>query len=282
MKKIISLLCAVAAVCSLMTTAVAESNSVDVYVDGKLAVYDPPAMIYNQRTMIPLRAVSETLGWDVEWDAEAGVAYIMDNERGVTLGISPGVDFIGKAVLDEEAYKITIDTPPIMYDSRLFIPVRAVAEALDVEVGWEAETRSVIVTTFEGYVSSGEQMYKTNYGTATTKGYESEELGIRFINKEGFVMTPINKEIESNIEMIALDDEKGNRVSISCEILDRPVTADNYLKEIVNASQEDSQAKSVFLDEVQDAYIAGKMFRAVFAQSPVLPRKDHGPSQDTF
>lgn len=40
------------------------------YVDGEEKHLDVPACIYNERTLVPARAVSEALGCDVDWDKE--------------------------------------------------------------------------------------------------------------------------------------------------------------------------------------------------------------------
>ncbi|QRG65430.1 stalk domain-containing protein [Brevibacillus choshinensis] len=46
------------------------------FVDGKRVTMDAPAMIVNQRTVVPIRFVSEALGYQVVWDERAGVAQV--------------------------------------------------------------------------------------------------------------------------------------------------------------------------------------------------------------
>lgn len=45
-------------------------------VNGTWKTFDTAAVLYNSRTMVPLRFVSETLGADVDWDGSAKVVYI--------------------------------------------------------------------------------------------------------------------------------------------------------------------------------------------------------------
>ena len=52
-----------------MKTVSMTVGELDYYVDGEVKTLDTPAMIINDRTMIPVRAVSEALGAEVLWNA---------------------------------------------------------------------------------------------------------------------------------------------------------------------------------------------------------------------
>ncbi len=45
-------------------------------VNGSWKTFDTSAVLYNSRTMVPLRFISETLGTEVDWDGSARVVYI--------------------------------------------------------------------------------------------------------------------------------------------------------------------------------------------------------------
>ncbi|OQB15583.1 MAG: Arylsulfatase precursor [Firmicutes bacterium ADurb.Bin193] len=49
------------------TTVVLKIGSTEAKVNGATKVLDAPAMLYQDRTMVPLRFISEALGADVEW-----------------------------------------------------------------------------------------------------------------------------------------------------------------------------------------------------------------------
>ncbi|MED4582125.1 stalk domain-containing protein [Brevibacillus choshinensis] len=57
------------------------------YVDGKRVTLDTPAMIVNQRTVVPIRFVSEALGYRVVWDERSGVAQIQTKPIGDTAAV---------------------------------------------------------------------------------------------------------------------------------------------------------------------------------------------------
>ena len=53
----------------------------------------------------------------------------------------------GKKALVKNGEVIELDVAPQIIGSRTLVPVRAVAESFDCKVEWEAETKTVIITT---------------------------------------------------------------------------------------------------------------------------------------
>ena len=45
-------------------------RAVTIFLDGREITSDVPPVIINGRTMVPLRAISEGMGMDVQWDAD--------------------------------------------------------------------------------------------------------------------------------------------------------------------------------------------------------------------
>ena len=68
-------------------TIILTINSSKVLVNGKSAKIDVPAKIINDRTMVPVRFVSEQLGYNVEWIAESKKV-IIDNSKVPTVSVS--------------------------------------------------------------------------------------------------------------------------------------------------------------------------------------------------
>lgn len=68
-------------------TIILTINSSKVLVNGKSATIDVPAKIINDRTMVPVRFVSEQLGYNVEWIAESKKV-IIDNSKVPTVSVS--------------------------------------------------------------------------------------------------------------------------------------------------------------------------------------------------
>lgn len=68
---------------AVAVTYVATPASFKVLVNGEDFVSDPPAMVINDRTYLPLRAMGDALGVPVEWNAEKQQA-----EVGITSNIN--------------------------------------------------------------------------------------------------------------------------------------------------------------------------------------------------
>lgn len=116
----------------------AVDSTINVTVDGTAVDFpDQKPIIRNDRTLVPIRFIAESLGYDVEWDSIENVA-IIDDDR-VKLWI--GTD---KAELDGAL--VTLDTSSVLVNDRTMVPLRAVAETLDCTVDWIAKTKTVQIT----------------------------------------------------------------------------------------------------------------------------------------
>ncbi len=144
-KKLISTLCVIMVLGMLLTmgTLAAEVPTVpDVRVNGTLVTFPDagPFIDENDRTMIPVRFVAENLGAQVSWDQSTKTASI---EKGSTL-----VEItIGKAELrvikEGKGETVTMDTAAVLKDSRTYVPIRFVAEALGAYVDYSNTYRTV-------------------------------------------------------------------------------------------------------------------------------------------
>ena len=79
MKKFFSGLVAgvmLASTIALAATYVAETATFKVLVNGEEFVSDPPALVVEGRTYLPLRAMGDALGVPVEWNEELGQAEV--------------------------------------------------------------------------------------------------------------------------------------------------------------------------------------------------------------
>ena len=115
---------------------------IDIYVNGKEVIPDTYPEIYNDRTLVPIRAIVEELGYNVEWDEENRAVYIHNDE--VVLGIYIDYYVMEKMYFDTlEVEQIELDVPALIAADRTYIPLRAVGEALNCDVNWIGETRTI-------------------------------------------------------------------------------------------------------------------------------------------
>ena len=109
------------------------SPAVKVWVDNNDIQFDAKLFIdENNRTLIPVRFVSEALGAKVEWNQDKQEVTIKDNDTIINLSIGSNDIFI-----NGEAEKM--DTKAIIKEDRTFVPLRFVSEALNCNVTWDQE-----------------------------------------------------------------------------------------------------------------------------------------------
>lgn len=87
----------------------------------------------NNRTLIPVRFVSEAMGADVSWDQDTQTARIANDE--IIVEITVGKKEL-RVTHGTETAVVTMDTKAINRDGRIFVPIRFVAEALGAYVDW--------------------------------------------------------------------------------------------------------------------------------------------------
>jgi hypothetical protein len=107
---------------------------------GKVAEGSPYISRTN-RTMVPVRYVSETLDAEVSWDAKKKRATIVDILSGKTIVLTLGSN---KATVDG---KITnLDSPATLTNGSTYVPVGFIVQSLGAELGWDNATRTVSIT----------------------------------------------------------------------------------------------------------------------------------------
>lgn len=116
-----------------------EITRMKIKVNGRYIESDSDPMIFNDRTMVPIRAVAEALGYSVSWDSEYQLVGLSNGINGIIFGVG-----YYEVIKDGEEYYI--DSAPFILADRTYIPVRAAAELMDAEVGWDGSTQTVIIT----------------------------------------------------------------------------------------------------------------------------------------
>ncbi len=86
--------------------------------------------IINDKTMVPLRFVTESLGATVTWDDATQSATITKDGKRVKVTV-------GSAEMRIEREKKKLQTPAQLIDDRIFVPLRDVSEAFGTQVFWQ-------------------------------------------------------------------------------------------------------------------------------------------------
>ncbi len=115
-----------------------KDDSIKVYVDGRRILFDTDPMLVNSRTMVPVRAIFESLGATVTWDndTQTAIGVIGDTTVKIT---------IGQSYLTKNDEVKELDSPAFLTSGRTYVPARAIAESFDCTVDWNNDTKTVTI-----------------------------------------------------------------------------------------------------------------------------------------
>ncbi|SDC22924.1 Glucose/arabinose dehydrogenase, beta-propeller fold [Paenibacillus sp. UNCCL117] len=126
-----------------LPASITADGSVKVVLDQRQIAFDAMPEIDNGRTMVPVRAITEALGYEVKFDDDTRAVRLA--KAGVTIELY--VDRTGvKRIQDgvEGQLKET-DTAPYIKQDRTYVPIRFFAEEIGLDVQWDNVTRTAIL-----------------------------------------------------------------------------------------------------------------------------------------
>lgn len=167
----------------------ASNEEIRVYVDGNMVNFPDQKPIINSdnRTLVPVRFVSQALGAEVDWiKADKRVEI---NQQGKIIKLTIGQK---KAQVGEGT--VILDTKADIINSRTMVPLRFVSECLGAEVVWNNKAREIIITTagqvteFAGQpfkpsdlpMASGTVIWGSDKPTARIMWAEMKDLPIKY------------------------------------------------------------------------------------------------------
>lgn len=95
-------------------------------------VFDEMAVIKNGTTLVPMRIVSEKLGADVSWNDDIKTVVIVKGSTIINAAI-------GESYITVNGSSVTTDVPSEIINSRIYVPLRAIAQSFGADVGFYNE-----------------------------------------------------------------------------------------------------------------------------------------------
>lgn len=134
--------------CLINGVSAAESaKDIKIEINGKSVTSDVAPFINNDRTLVPIRVISENLGYSVNWDNQTRKVTVKNNDKSIELTI-------GKKEVNINGTNSSIDVAPMIKNERTFVPLRFISESFDNDVNWDNNTRTVRINKKETKVAS--------------------------------------------------------------------------------------------------------------------------------
>ncbi len=115
-----------------------SEQTINVYFNNVLLKFEDAPRIENNRVMVPLRTMLTALNASVLWREADNTAIAHTGNHRIALKLN-------QSSADVDGQTIMLDTPPILINNRVYVPLRFFSNAVGLDVMWQAETRSVYI-----------------------------------------------------------------------------------------------------------------------------------------
>lgn len=122
---------------------------------GEQRILSEESVIIDSVTYVPVRAFSDEMGAEsVFWNAVSRTATVKKDGISINIG--------DKATYIEASGRILYSPTGVKnINDRLFVPIRPLAAALSIDVDWDANTRSVLLSKSKTPFASGAEFYNS-------------------------------------------------------------------------------------------------------------------------
>lgn len=117
---------------------VSDPNAIIVTLNGTVLNFEQPPVLIHDKTMVPLRAIFEALGAVIEWDPDTRTVMATRADQAVKLTIGDDVGYVG-------GRPVKLEQPAVIVNNSTLVPVRFIAESFGADVGWDADSRTVLI-----------------------------------------------------------------------------------------------------------------------------------------
>ncbi|MDD3899347.1 MAG: stalk domain-containing protein [Syntrophomonadaceae bacterium] len=112
-------------------------------INGQDNIMEAAPVVINDRVFLPLRAIAEGLGADVEWYELPRKATVKMDEKVIELTLDSN-----QAMINGQKTLIDAGDPavkPVLAADRILLPLRFIAEGLDKEINWDPSEQLITV-----------------------------------------------------------------------------------------------------------------------------------------
>ncbi|SMP57834.1 stalk domain-containing protein [Anoxynatronum buryatiense] len=138
--RIIAIILIVILFAGVAAAPVSAAPPIRVTVDDVLLQMDVPPALIEGRTLVPLRAIFESLGAEVEWNDQTRT---VTGRKGTTTVVLP----IGSRYPTVNGAPVEIDVPGTLVNGRTMVPARFVSESFGGQVVWDGANHQIHIST---------------------------------------------------------------------------------------------------------------------------------------
>jgi len=140
MKKLLTATLVLIMVLVSLPGATFANDDIRVTVNGQAVAFpDQSPVIVDGRTLVPVRATFEAMGFGIGWNPNTRTATL--TRTGYVVNIT-----IDSATFTTNGVTHTLDVPAQIIGGSTMLPIRAVLESVGYELQWENSTRTVVIT----------------------------------------------------------------------------------------------------------------------------------------
>lgn len=168
-------------------TVYGAQNAVVITLDEKPIVLKQDVVYEDGRMMLPVRAMADVLGADVSYDTKTRIATVKKQMQSVLDAdqnpliwqVSMGLDSDYLTLMG--THELLLKTKPLVVNDRAYLPLRELAEAMNLEVNWSSEGQTDYVKLTSAQMPNVSLLPKGSFDQ------ETMSLQMQWQNKEGAV-----------------------------------------------------------------------------------------------
>ncbi|KGP82551.1 MULTISPECIES: N-acetylmuramoyl-L-alanine amidase family protein [unclassified Paenibacillus] len=206
-----------------------------------------PAENIGKTVMVPIRIVSENLGYQVKWEKATQTVRILKGNSNIQMTA-------GEDAATVNGNRVTLDSPPLIKQGTTLVPLRFVGEGMGLRVGWDNGTKTVSLASIPPVADTESEIDPVE---APEPDGLSELQSISFGGDRLILAT--NGRITPKISSLSGPD----RI-----IVDLPDTT--FAKEFIQGQATNPDGSGTLL--VTDSSLVSKVRYAVFSQTPSTVR----------
>ena len=135
MKKIVKRIGVVLLLSNILVSPVL-ARDINIYINNKKIETADAPFVKNERTLVPIRVISENLGVKVDWNQEKQEVSLEKEGNEIFLPLK-------EKYYVQNGERVATDIAPEIKNNRTFVPLRLIAELYGKEVRWDQESYSV-------------------------------------------------------------------------------------------------------------------------------------------